>query len=1097
MFLRRLGPAAPARPHTPERDAITLPEPSDPRHWTEAERLAALERTGLLDTSPEQAYDDLVRLAAELTGSPMAAIHLVGADRQWAKSEIGLGTREMPRDAAICPTAMLEPEGLVVPDALLDPRFADSPVVAGGPRIRFYAGMPLESEGVPIGALCVLDTVPRKGLDERQRFALKALAAQASGQVALRRALAERARADRLHRETLNSVTDYAIVSMDLGGRVIGWNAGAVNVLGWSEAEILGQHMEIIFTEEDRRAGRPEAEMREALERGRAPDERWHLRRDGSRFWASGEVMPLRDEAGGHVGFVKVLRDRTGHRRNMEALEAVNERYRLAARATNDAIWDWDLLRNEVGWNEALGSAFGWQPEQVEPTGEWWIGNIHPEDRARVSDGIHAVIDGAGAGWTAEYRFRRADGSYAEVLDRGYVTRDESGAPRRMIGAMLDLTPRAQAERARREAEERLRMATAAARIGIFDFRVQEGVLTWDDRCRELFGLPPGAPVSYEGSFLAGLHPEDRARAEAAVQRALDPAGTGHFEAEYRTVGITDGLERWVSASGETSFRDGAPLRLIGTVLDISARKRAEEALQRLNATLEQQVAERTADRNRLWQLSADIVMVTRLDGTLTAVNPALTAMLGWAEGELVGRSFLSLVHPEEEARAREGLAGPLAGGAPWRGDLRLRDRAGRYRWIAWAAVPGEGLVNAVGRDVTAEREAAEALARAEESLRQSQKMEAVGQLTGGIAHDFNNLLTGISGSLELLGTRMAQGRMKDVDRYVSAAQGAVKRAAALTHRLLAFSRRQTLDPRPTDVNRLVAGMEDLVRRTVGPEIAVEVVGPAGLWPTLVDPNQLENALLNLCINARDAMPAGGRITVATENRRLDGAAGAASGLAAGDYVELRVTDTGTGMAPEVVERAFDPFFTTKPMGQGTGLGLSMIYGFVRQSGGGVRAESEPGRGTTMSLLLPRHEGEAEAEAAAPRPDLQRAGAGETVLVVDDEATVRMLVAEVLEELGYAAVEAADGASGLKVLQSDMRVDLLVTDVGLPGGMNGRQLADAARALRPGVKVLFITGYAEGAVIGHERLEPGMHVLTKPFALDTLGARIREVIGGA
>ncbi|WP_257714383.1 PAS domain-containing protein [Roseomonas populi] len=1072
-----------------------MPEPTDPRRWTEAERLAALERTRLLDTPPEQAYDDLVRLAADLTGTPMAAIHLVDADRQWVKAEFGLGVREMPRGDAICPTAMLDPEGLVVPDASRDPRFAGSPAVAGGPAIRFYAGVPLESDGVPIGALCVLDTEPREGLDARQRFALRALAAQASSQIALRRALADREQADRLHRETLNSVTDYAIISMDREGRVIAWNAGAANVLGWSETEMLRQEGRRIFTEEDRLAGRPEEEMREALENGRASDERWHQHRDGSRFWASGELMPLRGEAGAIIGFVKVLRDRTGQRRATEALEAVNERYRLASRATNDAIWDWDLRRNEVGWNEALGSAFGWRPEQVEPTGDWWIAQIHPEDRARIDQSIHAVIEGTGTSWAGEYRFRRADGSYASVLDRGYVTRDAAGAPVRMIGAMLDLTPRTEAERARREAEERLRLAATAARIGTFDFRVAEGVLSWDDRCRELFGLPPGVPVSYEDSFLAGLHPEDRVRADAAVVRALDPAGSGAFNVEYRTIGIVDGVERWVSASGETSFQDGAPMRLVGTVLDITARKRAEEALQRLNLTLEQQVAERTADRNRLWQLSADIVMVARLDGTITAANPAWAVVLGWTEAELVGRAFLDLVHPEDLARTCELVAGLSAGMAPRRFENRTRGRDGRYRWIAWTAVPGEGLINAVGRDVTTEREAAEALARAEESLRQSQKMEAVGQLTGGIAHDFNNLLTGITGSLELLRRRVAQGRLEDVDRYVTAAQGAAKRAAALTHRLLAFSRRQTLDPRPTEVNRLVAGIEELVRRTVGPEIALEVVPAAGLWTVLVDPNQLENALLNLCINARDAMPDGGRIAIGTANTWVDAGAAAEIGLEEGDYVTLRVTDTGTGMAPEVVERAFDPFFTTKPLGQGTGLGLSMIYGFVRQSGGGVRVQSEPGRGTTMCLFLPRHHGVAEAEAVQARAALPHADAGETVLVVDDEATVRMLVAEVLEEFGYTAVEAADGASGLKVLQSDLRVDLLITDVGLPGGMNGRQLADAARVLRPEVKVLFITGYAENAAIGSGQLEPGMHVLTKPFEIGALAARIRDVIG--
>jgi signal transduction histidine kinase len=382
-----------------------------------------------------------------------------------------------------------------------------------------------------------------------------------------------------------------------------------------------------------------------------------------------------------------------------------------------------------------------------------------------------------------------------------------------------------------------------------------------------------------------------------------------------------------------------------------------------------------------------------------------------------------------------------------------------------------------------------------EETLRQSQKMEAVGQLTGGIAHDFNNLLAGISGSLELLQTRMAQGRLTDLDRYINTAQGCSRRAAALTHRLLAFSRRQTLDPKPTNVNGLISGVEELIRRTVGPEITVEVVGAAGLWAVLVDPHQLENALLNLCINARDAMPGGGRITIETGNRWLDERIARERDTTPGQYISLSVTDTGSGMSPEVVARAFDPFFTTKPVGEGTGLGLSMIYGFVRQSAGQVRIYSEIGQGTTLCLYLPRHYGEAEeADILADLSKAPRAEQGQTVLVVDDEPSVRMLVTEVLEDLGYLAIEAADGPSAVRVLQSDVRLDLLVTDVGLPGGMNGRQVAEAGRSARPTLKVLFITGYAENAVLGNGYLDPGTQVMTKPFAMDALAHRIKELI---
>jgi signal transduction histidine kinase len=386
---------------------------------------------------------------------------------------------------------------------------------------------------------------------------------------------------------------------------------------------------------------------------------------------------------------------------------------------------------------------------------------------------------------------------------------------------------------------------------------------------------------------------------------------------------------------------------------------------------------------------------------------------------------------------------------------------------------------------------------RMEDQLRQSQKMEAVGQLTGGLAHDFNNLLAGITGSLELVQTRARQGRTAEMQRFISTAQEAANRAAALTHRLLAFSRRQTLDPKPTDVARLTDGMGDLISRTVGPSIELEIASAPGLWATLVDPNQLENALLNLCINARDAMPDGGRIVIEAKNIDLTGGNAAARGLPPGQYLSLSVSDTGTGMALDVIERAFDPFFTTKPIGQGTGLGLSMVYGFVRQSDGQVRIQSEVGKGTTVSLYLPRHHINPDAAgAAAGGIAAARAEPGETVLVVDDEVSVRMLVTEVLRDLGYSAIEAGDGRSGLEILRSSARIDLLVSDVGLPGGMNGRQLADAGCALRPGLKVLFITGYAESAVMGGAYLLPGMSVLTKPFSLSTLADRIRELIAG-
>ena len=393
--------------------------------------------------------------------------------------------------------------------------------------------------------------------------------------------------------------------------------------------------------------------------------------------------------------------------------------------------------------------------------------------------------------------------------------------------------------------------------------------------------------------------------------------------------------------------------------------------------------------------------------------------------------------------------------------------------------------------------ERTEELERAQEALRQAQKMEAVGQLTGGIAHDFNNLLTGVIGSLDMMQRQIAKSDFAKVERYATTAMTSANRAAALTHRLLAFSRRQPLDPKPVNANRLVSGMEELLRRTIGETMALEIVTAGGLWQTLCDPHQLESAILNLAINARDAMPGGGSLTIETCNAHLDSAYAAKErDVKPGQYVCICVTDTGAGMSKDTIEKAFEPFFTTKPIGQGTGLGLSMIYGFTRQSEGYARIYSELGQGTTVKLYLPRYYGEAEgaAEEHGELTDAHRADAGEVVLVIEDEASVRELVVDVLEELGYRAVQASDGPSGLKLLQSDMRVDLLVTDIGLPG-LNGRQVVDASRQQRPNLKVLFMTGYAENATIANGFLEPGMEMITKPFAVEGLATRIRDMIG--
>ncbi len=535
-------------------------------------------------------------------------------------------------------------------------------------------------------------------------------------------------------------------------------------------------------------------------------------------------------------------------------------------------------------------------------------------------------------------------------------------------------------------------------------------------------------------------------------------------------------------------------VEITGQVIAERQRMATKQQLRDLNEHLAHEVAIRTEERNLMWDTSPDLMVVIDFQGIIHRVNPAWTALLGYGLEELIGHHVNNFIAPEDHLDTVDAYLA-TAVGKQVRIVNRYRHKDGTLHWISWVAAPAGEMTYATGRDITEDKAREAQLESTHEQLRQAQKMEAVGQLTGGLAHDFNNLLASISVSLEMIEARIGQNRPLDVSKYLVVAQSSTKRAAALTHRLLAFSRRQTLAPKPTDAAALVSGILEMIQRTVGPNVTVESVATAELWAALVDPSQLENALLNLCLNARDAMPNGGRIVIEMTNCILDASLAEQHEVPEGEYLAISVTDDGTGMAPEVLAKAFDPFFTTKPMGEGSGLGLSMIYGFAQQSGGQVRIASQLGAGTTVSLYLPRYLGTAALERDQPATSpIVNAQPGETVLVVEDEPTILLLITDLLADLGYRTLEAGDGAAGLKVLLSDERIDLLVTDVGLPGGMSGLQLANAGRLRRRGLRVLFITGFAEDAVFQQGQLEPGMAVLAKPFPVHVLAERMRELI---
>ncbi|MET0657261.1 MAG: PAS domain-containing protein, partial [Steroidobacteraceae bacterium] len=670
--------------------------------------------------------------------------------------------------------------------------------------------------------------------------------------------------------------------------------------------------------------------------------------------------------------------------------------------------------------------------------------------------------------WSLRVTQPRPDMRYISFVYQPLFAPD--GTTRGVFVVGHDVTEQRRTHEALREREAHLRLAFQAARMAEITIRYADGKVTHSASCAEMFGYRADEKLTIE-HLRSRYHPEDA----ALVMRRRDDLwkSTGNFLATTHRVVWPDGATRWLSVRGELE-RDasGRPVSITAVYIDITEQQRALEALQQSEAQFR---VFAQAIPNHVW--------VSDARGKVEWINDRFYEYVGNDSKLSAADHWREVIHPDDIAQGMERWVPAMKSGTVFEAEMRIRGRNGDYRWFIGRALPIRDTLGKVTRwigsltDIQDQKifatelavlnatlesrveERSRELRLAEEALRHAQKMEAVGQLTGGIAHDFNNLLTGIIGGLEILQRRIASGRMDDAERFMSAAHASATRAAALTQRLLAFSRQQQLDAKPLQLNDLVRSMTDLLSRTLDENISLHLELDPHLWLIEADRNQLESALLNVIINARDAMPLGGRVTISTCKQQLQAQTGPRyRELQPGDYVSLRISDTGTGMPPEVLERAFDPFFTTKPVGQGTGLGLSMIYGFVKQSRGHVRLESELGAGTPVALLLPRFAGELLDVKAPPVAELPLAQAGETVLIVEDDTAVRMLVVDVLEELGYHFIEAADSTTAIPVLQSTQPVDLLITDVGLPG-MSGREIAHVARKSRSDLKVLFITGY--------------------------------------
>jgi PAS domain S-box-containing protein len=814
---------------------------------------------------------------------------------------------------------------------------------------------------------------------------------------------------------------------------------------------------------------------------------------DGRVRWIRAVAEIERDEQGRALKLVGAHLDITDRKEAEHAARESEERLR----ATTDAL---PILISYIDNDQIFRFA-------NKPYAAWFDRPLEKIVGRKIADVMDAAmyearrpfVERALAGESLSYEvdFVRPTGTaVTEVVHVPH--RDEAGRVLGIYVVVQDITDEKLAERALTESEERFRSIANSAPVPIWVSRL-DGRREFINRAYvDFLAVPPAEALNFD--WRKALHPDDLPR--ILEEQRVGEASRRPFtlEARYQR---GDGQWRWLHSESQPRWSPmGEHVGFIGVAYDLTASKEAERKLTQLNETLERRIeegaAQLAATEALIWTFfehssECHVVMAEAAEGQFRyeAINPATLRLYGMRRAQVIGRTIEQLFGVEAAAQVNGHLAACLRLGAPVRYERMHGDAV-----VEAIATPVPQEAGALRRVVVSARDVTERR-HLEQQLRQAQKMEAVGQLTGGVAHDFNNLLTLVLGGLDVIGRQMPKLPAPDALARIERARGmalhGVQRAAALTSRLLAFSRQQALAPQAMDANKLVSGICDLLRRTLGETIALETMLSAGLWRTFADPNQLENALLNLALNARDAMPDGGKLTIETANCFLDQAyvASLPEPVEPGQYVMIAVADTGAGMDRATRERAFDPFFTTKEIGKGTGLGLSQVYGFARQSAGHVKIYSEEGEGTTVKVYLPRRLGAAEDVAIDELPDATRLIGTESILVAEDEDALRSYTSEILRELGYRVLEAGNGAAALEILDRGHHVDLLLTDVVMPGGLNGRQLADEAMRRRPGLKAIFMTGYTRNAIVHQGRLDAGVDLISKPFAFHELAEKIR------
>jgi PAS domain S-box-containing protein len=820
---------------------------------------------------------------------------------------------------------------------------------------------------------------------------------------------------------------------------------------------------------------------------------------DGQTRWIRAVAEIERDEAGRPLKLIGAHLDITDRKEAERAARESEERLRAMTDALPLLISyvDKDQVFRFV--NQPYAAWFGRPLDEI--VGHKLDEVLGPQMYQARRSYVERALAGESVSYEADF-VRPAGAMITEVVHVPH--RDETGQVVGMYAVVQDITDGKLAERALAESEERFRSIANSAPVPI-----------WVSRLDGLREFVNGAYVDFLGVSVAealnfdwrkALHPDDLPRILQEQRAGEGSRRPFALEARYRRA---DGQWRWLRSESQPRWGPkGEHVGFIGVAHDLTASKEAEQKLTQLNETLERRIETRTAQLvatqaliRTFFEHSSEChaVMAEAGEGRFRyeEINPATLRLYGMTRAEVIGHTIDDLFGADKAAEINRHLAACLNTNAPVRYE-RLHGEA----TVEAIATPVPEEAGGRRRVIVSARDVAEQRLL-ERQLRQAQKMEAVGQLTGGVAHDFNNLLTLVLGGLDVIGRQVPRLPAADALARIERARGmalqGVQRATALTSRLLAFSRQQALTPQALDANNLVAGICDLLRRTLGETIALETVLAGGLWRTFADPNQLENALLNLALNARDAMPDGGKLTIETANCYLDGAyiASLPEPVAAGQYVMIAVADSGAGMDRATRERAFDPFFTTKEVGKGTGLGLSQVYGFARQSSGHVKIYSELGEGATVKIYLPRHFGNIDDAQVDESFDAAQSGGAECILVVEDEDALRAYTSDILRELGYRVLAAANGAAALEILDNGRPVDLLLTDVVMPGGLNGRQLADEALRRRPSLKVIFMTGYTRNAIVHQGRLDAGVSLISKPFAFHELAKKIRTRLDAA